>query len=284
MDPHLPFLKAIAANPADDLPRLVYADFLEETGEPVHVARAHFIRTQIAQDAITCHPSECIPYSEHSIYGSESLEPKSHEQLLVEAFRHTWVSELPDYLQQGGRTTWRRGFPEGIQIGVGYPDAWGHVSVEWFDRHPIQGIHIRRLLGPSAVEWAGRIRWTWITHLKFGPNLGQLIQEDGEETAFFRELMTLPVFTAVRSLDISENRLTDAWLVQFVSRMEGSSFYPILQELNLSRCFQITDAGANALATTRGLPGLQKLILRDIPLSGPAITMLRLRYGDGLVV
>ena len=48
MDEHLPFLRAICADPADDLPRLVYADFLEESGDPDQIARAHFIRAQIA--------------------------------------------------------------------------------------------------------------------------------------------------------------------------------------------------------------------------------------------
>lgn len=38
------FVQAIAANPTDDLPRLVFADWLEEHGEP---ERAEFIRTQI---------------------------------------------------------------------------------------------------------------------------------------------------------------------------------------------------------------------------------------------
>ncbi len=37
------FLRAIADNPDDDLPRLVYADWLDEHGEP---ERAEFIRVQ----------------------------------------------------------------------------------------------------------------------------------------------------------------------------------------------------------------------------------------------
>lgn len=39
----LPFLRAIVQSPDDDLPRLVYADFLEESGD---AARAAFIRVQ----------------------------------------------------------------------------------------------------------------------------------------------------------------------------------------------------------------------------------------------
>lgn len=40
---HSDFLRAIIAAPADDLPRLAYADWLEESGEP---ERAEFIRVQ----------------------------------------------------------------------------------------------------------------------------------------------------------------------------------------------------------------------------------------------
>jgi uncharacterized protein (TIGR02996 family) len=41
---HEPFLRAIISNPADDGPRLVYADWLDERGQP---ERAEFIRLQI---------------------------------------------------------------------------------------------------------------------------------------------------------------------------------------------------------------------------------------------
>lgn len=40
------FLRSIVASPGDDLPRLVYADYLEESGGESEVAYAHFIRCQ----------------------------------------------------------------------------------------------------------------------------------------------------------------------------------------------------------------------------------------------
>lgn len=42
-DPHAPFLRAVIARPDDDLPRLVYADWLDEQGDS---DRAEFIRLQ----------------------------------------------------------------------------------------------------------------------------------------------------------------------------------------------------------------------------------------------
>lgn len=44
---HQAFLNAIIANPDDPVPRLVFADYLEESGEPALIARAQFIRGQI---------------------------------------------------------------------------------------------------------------------------------------------------------------------------------------------------------------------------------------------
>lgn len=39
-------LSAIWDQPYGDTPRLVYADWLQETGEPANVGRAEFIRVQ----------------------------------------------------------------------------------------------------------------------------------------------------------------------------------------------------------------------------------------------
>lgn len=42
------FVQAIAANLEDDGPRLIFADFLEERGDPASIVRAEFIRVQCA--------------------------------------------------------------------------------------------------------------------------------------------------------------------------------------------------------------------------------------------
>ena len=46
MDTETALLAAIWGSPHDDLPRLVYADWLDETGDPAKAARAEFIRVQ----------------------------------------------------------------------------------------------------------------------------------------------------------------------------------------------------------------------------------------------
>jgi uncharacterized protein (TIGR02996 family) len=52
MNPHQPFLNAITADIESDLPRLQYADFLDETGDPLFAARAEFIRVQCALETL----------------------------------------------------------------------------------------------------------------------------------------------------------------------------------------------------------------------------------------
>jgi len=47
----LTFMRVIGASPDDDGPRLLYADFLEEKGDPASTAHAEFIRVQCALDA-----------------------------------------------------------------------------------------------------------------------------------------------------------------------------------------------------------------------------------------
>ncbi len=62
------FIAAIVAEPGDDLPRLIFADHLEESGEPANVARAEFIRVQVELAGVKCEwegtPVSCQRYSQ----------------------------------------------------------------------------------------------------------------------------------------------------------------------------------------------------------------------------
>src|SRR5262245_30109619 len=73
---HEPFLRAICDQPADDAPRLVYADWLEERGDP---ERARFIRLQVALGA------------------SGEADPARERECgdLFHDNRQRWLAELP---------------------------------------------------------------------------------------------------------------------------------------------------------------------------------------------
>ena len=88
--PHDAFLKAIIANPDDDLPRLVYADYLDETSA---ADRAEFIRVQC----------QLAKLEEHEPLFRE-LEDREHA--LLAANEKKWFQS-----QRGlSEWVWRRGF------------------------------------------------------------------------------------------------------------------------------------------------------------------------------
>ena len=94
-------LATIAANPADDLPRLVYADWLDENGRSdADRARAEFIRYQVA-DALAREPAQ----------GSRL------DDSLLHAHRDDWLADVPAV----GRywVAFHRGFPAAIHPHTG---------------------------------------------------------------------------------------------------------------------------------------------------------------------
>lgn len=72
------FLQAIGADPDDDGPRLLFADFLDEKGDPASVARAEFIRVQCALNSL----AEGDP---------ATTAISDREKMLLEANWRTWI-------------------------------------------------------------------------------------------------------------------------------------------------------------------------------------------------
>jgi uncharacterized protein (TIGR02996 family) len=72
-----PFLQAILADPGNDAPRLIYADWLEERGDP----RGEFIRVQCALARLGGDDERRLP-----------LEEREWE--LLDAYGETWVHSL----------------------------------------------------------------------------------------------------------------------------------------------------------------------------------------------
>ena len=88
-------LAAIWDQPHEDTPRLVYADWLQETGEPANVARAEFIRIQCAMTPI-------------DRWDARFAELQIREVSLWNTFREAWRSPLPERWRD---SPFRRGFP-----------------------------------------------------------------------------------------------------------------------------------------------------------------------------
>jgi uncharacterized protein (TIGR02996 family) len=97
---HEGFLADILANPADDTPRLVYADWLEENGDE---ARAEFIREQIELAR--------TGKEDHLWRGGSK-----RAQALLDAHKDRWVKGLPEWARRNG--SFRRGFVSSVRCTV----------------------------------------------------------------------------------------------------------------------------------------------------------------------
>jgi uncharacterized protein (TIGR02996 family) len=272
-DDHAAFERAIADNPRDLLARLVYADFLEETGDPNHVARAHLIRAQIALDD---------PATDADDYD----RLKALEGRLLDMFLDTWMVEVPYWLiEESGTVEYRRGFVEQVSLSFA---RFVRSADELFALFPLRSLHLK----PPAMLNAEYLavfelmpRLANIEELKLGPSLMFLTDfgvTDGarESPPIFAELMNCRSLNSLRVLDVGGNRVTDDWLIAFVSALPAAAFAGSLEVLNLSDCYHVTDAGANTLATARSLDRLKQLVMKDVPVTAAGRRMLRRRFGD----
>src|SRR5437879_5206671 len=94
------FWQDILEHPDDDAPRLIFADFLEERGEPAGLAQAEFIRLQIELEQ---------PQEE----GPRLWAMRRREAELLAAHRATWTGALRE---QVWAEEFRRGFVEGVTL------------------------------------------------------------------------------------------------------------------------------------------------------------------------
>ena len=91
------FWKAICKDPDDDVPRLVFADYLDEQGQP---ERAELIRAQCDVEA--------LPLSD-----PQRIDREMTAERLLRQNRFEWVEELPKWIQRS-TVIFRRGFPYSI--------------------------------------------------------------------------------------------------------------------------------------------------------------------------
>jgi uncharacterized protein (TIGR02996 family) len=130
-------LRAILLDPFDDRPRLIYADFLDETGEG---RRAAFIRSQIANQNENGHcrvengPGRIVALADTKIWDID-LKRLSVPSAIARA--NSGESEV----------IWRRGFVHSIA-------TTGNLFIakcgEIFSRHPVASVIIRRVLVHSS--------------------------------------------------------------------------------------------------------------------------------------
>lgn len=238
-----PFLQRIRAFPDDDVPRLIFADWLDEQAGWVTetaerdglIARAEFIRVQIALARL---PEDTT---------ARTLDATRHrllraERELLDRHRDGWAAAF-----RGLASDWqfRRGFVEEVKIAARQYLRHAH---ELFAAGPIQHIRLLDVGGslPAVLRcpYLGRIT-----------ALTVYAQHAGEPLA--RALARAAHLAGLRVLDLRRNRLAD----EDVGLLAAAPAFANLEELDLGEN-EIGECGARCLAASPHLGRLTRLELR----------------------
>src|SRR5262245_3603199 len=130
MSDHAGFLRAIREEPDDDTPRLIYADWLEENGDP---DRAEFIRTQIELEELP---------EENPLHRSQ----QSRVRQLLTRHRSAWLGPLEGQLEDW---QFRRGFLASIKV---RPRTLLTLCCELDERTPGCHVKLHGGFGDRAVQ------------------------------------------------------------------------------------------------------------------------------------
>jgi uncharacterized protein (TIGR02996 family) len=268
--------QAVWENYEDDAPRLAYADWCEQNGQP---ERAQFIRLQCR--------SARLPEEDPQRSGLDS-----QARSLYYEHRKRWLADRPTLTG----VTWQflRGFPEHVVFDSF--KALDAAGAEVF-RHPVRRIGFTNLRSvPRLANWPGLgsvaeldLRYCHITEeglrlLVRSPHIRQLTWLDLHGNTIgpggARLLAGWPRLAQLRYLGLKRARIRDEGLIALAS----SPSLTELTAINLERN-DLGPDGARALADTRCWPRLQALLLEGNGIGDEgAKELARASQWTGLVV
>jgi uncharacterized protein (TIGR02996 family) len=138
-------LKAVAADPDDDLPRLVFADWLDEHDEP---ERAEFIRVQVER-ARNDRPE--LAWREKALLSNPLFGPLWAAEACPHLVSLSFGSEVRAIGVSGfERVTFRRGFATAVNCPADEWLTYGHLVVP---RQPIEAVTLTRCDEVPIERW-----------------------------------------------------------------------------------------------------------------------------------
>jgi uncharacterized protein (TIGR02996 family) len=152
-------LRAVVDNPAENAPRLIYADWLDEHGE---ADRAEFIRGQIRL-------SEMDPWDD----GFAPLESRCRQ---LERAHPEWLAGLEEFVSRSERFCGQREepFERGFLTRIKQTPAQFAKNGPLFEAHPITRVEFRLRVWSQARGWEPQTDPTWFDH----PALAHLMGVD----------------------------------------------------------------------------------------------------------
>jgi uncharacterized protein (TIGR02996 family) len=250
-------LAEVCERPEDDVPRLVYADWLEERGDAESTARAELIRVQC----------ELARMKEED---GRWRELKRRERELLDEWQQVWARSLRKHFT---RMEFRRGFVERITLKA---SRFVRQEKTLFQVAPIRHVALTDLSGDAAAvtqcSGLARLRSLELTNyigaspdviqaLFVSPHLGNLAALSLNQTGIRHDalralLAAAPQLARLEVLNLSDNYIQDAG----ARDVAGSSLLGQLTELHLAHN-AIGQVGALALA---GSPHAQRLEVLDL--------------------
>ncbi len=247
-------LAAIAAAPDDDLPRLVYADWLDENGRPL---RAEFIRLQIEIAKKETLPRAAVNVFSHLWKRQQEILDNHRDELLGPLTGVVGWHEAE----------FRRGFLNEITLSAELFGTYGGIVAELV---PLPDRIEVYQPGTARVMFYG-LDPGWlnvITHIRAA--------ESRERPSHVRGACD---WTRLRSLDLENCHYGDG----NVAPLFAPQCFPALQDLDLS-FNDLTDAGVIALLNTGVLQRLKRLVLGGNPIGDQAAMELADRLGGSTVL
>jgi uncharacterized protein (TIGR02996 family) len=236
---HDAFLADIAANSDDDAPRLVYADWLDEHGDP---ERAQFIRAQCRLATM----GPCDP---------ERFGLELDQEALLERHVRKWLRPLPKI---GARVEFARGFPHRLTLSAAKFVSQGEALLA---------------AAPTLREYRPLLpRAAWDELLKC-PTLGRFTTLDvgyaKVGVAGIQSLVAAPLVAGLRSLNVSGSALRR----KGSEALAASPYLANLRRLDLRRN-DLRDGGAEVFAASPNFPALEALDVRANGLGPAAVAAL----------
>jgi uncharacterized protein (TIGR02996 family) len=236
------FIREIVSQPDDDTPRLIYADWLEELGDP----QGEFIRVQ-CELARPCDAER-----------RRALVDRERE--LLAEHRDAWLAPLGPGLIRG---RFKRGVLEQIEV---EPDSFLANHRQWFREYPILALqvklsrievqpfaaipHLRQLrtlrLSESDLSEGGWLR------LFDSPNLGSLdelwLRAKGIDSIALAWIMKRPLARSLKVLLLSGNPIGDEG-----AEILRTASLPSLESLFITSCEISRDVYVNLKWQLRGV-------------------------------
>lgn len=246
--------RAILANPADDTPRLAYADWLEENG---HSEEAEFIRLGCQLETITPDDPDFTSlvesYFESQLWLSTHVPgPKLKFPAGLQIRGGNWwgwsLRGFPQFLHYGGDG--RSGLKPMRMLGAALEKAFATVPTRWLVVQGVTVAQLAELLKQSAV--AGLSGLTI-----------QLDVNDEEEPDTCRLIGECPMLRNLRSLSIQV-----PLGAMGLARLAESSNFGALRWLSVDHCEGLTPNAVAGLRESNWFRCLKQLILIGLPSAG----------------